>query len=161
MRQEETLPVEEGKKFPAFSLPDENGEPRSLADLSGDRGLVLYVYPKDDTPGCTVEAKDFRDLANDFHIAGFAIAGLSKDGSASHCRFRDKYDLSFPLLTDSDGEFLAEIGGYGEKKLYGKTVEGIIRSTYVIDRDGDTLKVFRNVRAKGHAARVLKEVRDM
>jgi len=161
MRQEEILSVEEGKKFPAFSLPDENAEVRSLADLAGDRGLVLYVYPKDDTPGCTVEANDFRDLANDFHTAGFAVAGLSKDSAASHCRFRDKYDLSFPLLTDADGKFLTKIGGYGEKKMYGKTVEGIIRSTYVVGRDGTALKVYRNVRAKGHAARVLEEVREL
>lgn len=155
------MSVEEGKRFPDFSLPDENGEKRSLADLAGDRGLVLYVYPKDDTPGCTIEAKDFRDLADDFHAAGFAVAGLSKDAAASHCRFRDKHDLTFPLLTDADGGFLAKIGAYGSKKLYGKTVEGIIRSTYVVDRDGTAKKVFRNVRAKGHAERVLKEVREV
>lgn len=155
------MSVEEGKRFPDFSLPDENGEKRTLADLAGDRGLVLYVYPKDDTPGCTIEAKDFRDLGGDFRAAGFTVAGLSKDAAASHCRFRDKHDLTFPLLTDADGGFLAEIGAYGEKKLYGKTVEGIIRSTYVVDRDGTARKVYRNVRAKGHAERVLEEVREL
>ena len=155
------MSVEQGKKFPAFSLRDENGEARTLADLAGDRGLVLYVYPKDDTPGCTIEANDFRDLGDDFHTAGFAVAGLSKDSAESHCRFRARYGLDFPLLTDADGGFLAEIGGYGEKTMYGKKVEGIIRSTYVVGRDGTTLKVYPTVRAKGHAERVLRDVREL
>jgi peroxiredoxin Q/BCP len=153
--------IEEGKQFPAFSLPDENGEARDLDALSGEKGLVLYVYPKDDTPGCTVEATDFRDLGGEFRDAGFHVAGLSKDSAASHCKFRDKYDLTFPLLTDAEGDFLSDIGAYGEKKMYGKVRMGIIRSTFVVAADGTLRKAYRNVRAKGHAERVLKEVRTL
>jgi len=153
--------IEEGQNFPSFSLPDESGESRSLGDLAGDKGLVLYVYPKDDTPGCTVEATDFRDLAGDLRAAGFHVAGLSKDSAKSHCSFRDKYDLTFPLLTDAEGDFLTAIGAYGEKKLYGKVRMGIIRSTFVVAEDGTVLKAYYNVRAKGHGERVLKEVREL
>jgi peroxiredoxin Q/BCP len=148
--------IEEGMKVPAFELPDQNGEKRTFENLAGPNDLVFYVYPKDDTPGCTVEAQDFRDCLEDFRSRGFEVAGISKDGAESHCRFIDKYDLNFPLLTDADADFLERIGGWGEKKMYGKTRMGIIRSTFVADADGTLLKVYRNVRAKGHAERVLK-----
>lgn len=153
--------MDEGAKFPSFSLPDETGEARTLQDLSGERGLVLYAYPKDDTPGCTTEATDFRDLLADFRAAGFEVAGISKDSAASHCKFRDKYELTFPLLTDGDASFLEQIGAFGEKKMYGRTTKGIIRSTFVVGKDGKVLKAYSNVRAKGHAERVLKEVQAL
>jgi len=148
--------IEAGMKVPAFELPDQNGEKRTFQELAGPNGLVFYVYPKDDTPGCTVEAQDFRDRLEDFRSRGFEVAGISKDGAESHCRFIDKYDLNFPLLTDADADFLEQIGAWGEKKMYGKTRMGIIRSTFVADADGTLLEAYRNVRAKGHAERVLK-----
>lgn len=150
--------LQEGETFPSFSLPDQNGEEKTLADLSGVEGLVLYVYPKDDTPGCTTEAQEFRDLLDEFHAKGYHVAGLSPDPADSHCKFIDKFDLPFPLLTDADKSFLEDIGAYGEKKLYGKVIQGVIRSTFVIDRDGTLEAAHRNVRAKGHAARVLRDL---
>lgn len=150
--------LQEGDTFPSFSLPDQNGEAKTLADLSGVEGLVLYVYPKDDTPGCTTEAQDFRDLLSEFQAKGYNVAGISPDSAESHCNFIEKHDLTFPLLTDADTTFLEEIGAYGEKKLYGRTIRGVIRSTFVVDRDGTVEAAHRNVRAKGHAARVLRDL---
>ena len=150
-----------GDTLPPFSLPDENGKPRTLADLSGARGLVLYVYPKDDTPGCTVEAQDFRDHLDDIRAAGFNVVGVSKDSAQSHCSFIAKYDLTFPLLTDSDATLLTAIGAWGEKTMYGRTSLGIIRSTFVADPKGKLLKVYPNVRAKGHAAKVVGELKAL
>lgn len=147
-----------GQKLPTLELPDENGKLRTFDDLKGKKGLVLYVYPKDDTPGCTLEAQDFRDRLADFQQRGYNVVGISKDFAASHCKFIGKYDLSFPLLSDADGKFLEAIGGFGEKKLYGKTSLGIIRSTYVADAAGKLLKVYPNVKAKGHAERVLADL---
>lgn len=150
--------LQEGETFPSFSLPDQNGDEKTLADLSGVEGLVLYVYPKDDTPGCTTEAQEFRDLLDEFHAKGYHVAGLSPDSADSHCKFIDKHDLPFPLLTDADTSFLEKIGAYGEKKLYGKVTRGVIRSTFVVDRDGTLETIHRNVRAKGHAGRVLRDL---
>ena len=147
--------MEAGQKFPGFELPDQNGQARTLDDLAGPEGLLLYAYPKDDTPGCTVEAKDFRDLAPRFREAGFEVAGLSPDGADSHCDFIGKYDLTFPLLSDPERSFMASIGAFGEKTLYGKTVEGVIRSTFAVAPDGTVIEAWHNVRAKGHAQRVL------
>lgn len=153
--------LEAGDRLPDLNLPDETGERRTLTDLSGERGLVLYVYPKDDTPGCTIEAQDFRDVLPELRETGFEVAGLSQDGAESHCRFIDKYDLTFPLLTDSDGSFLEAIGAWGEKTLYGRKSEGVIRSTVVVSPEGEVLRLFRNVRAKGHAGRVVAELRTL
>ena len=150
--------IETGDTFPNFELPDQEGKIRTLKDLAGDSGLILYVYPKDDTPGCTVEAKDFRDRVAEFEQLGYKIAGLSKDGAESHCRFIDKYSLTFPLLTDEEGHFLEAIGAWGEKKMYGRTSVGMIRSTFVVAADSQVVKAYRNVRAKGHAERILKEL---
>jgi peroxiredoxin Q/BCP len=150
--------MERASALPALELPDESGTTRTVGDLAGERGLVLYAYPKDDTPGCTIEAQDFRDLVGDFRRAGFAIAGISMDDAASHCSFRDKYELTFPLLTDPDGTFLNSIGAYGEKTLYGRKSEGVLRSTVVVDPAGTVLAHYPNVRAKGHAERVLGDL---
>lgn len=150
--------VQEGDMLPSFELPDQEGRTRTLADLAGPAGLVLYVYPKDDTPGCTVEANDFRDLAGDFEARGYRIAGVSPDPAESHCEFIAKHGLSFPLLTDADHSYLRQIGGYGEKQNYGRTYEGVIRSTFVAAPDGKVRKAYHNVRAKGHAARVLRDL---
>jgi thioredoxin-dependent peroxiredoxin len=150
--------VNEGDKLPELALPDQDGKTRTVADLAGPKGLVLYAYPKDDTPGCTVEAKDFRDLLPELRAKGYEVAGVSPDAAASHCDFRDKYDLTFPLLTDADAKFLERIGAYGEKTLYGKKTVGIIRSTVVVDPEGKVVRHYPNVRAKGHAERVLREL---
>ncbi|MDY7095777.1 MAG: peroxiredoxin [Acidobacteriota bacterium] len=150
--------IQEGDQFPPFQLPDENGKERSLKDLTGDTGLVLYVYPKDNTPGCTVEAQDFRDQLETFRQHGYAVAGISKDSAKSHCNFIDKYDLTFPLLTDADAELLSQIGAFGEKKNYGRVYQGIIRSTFLVAADGTLQKAYRNVRAKGHVERVLRDL---
>lgn len=150
--------MNEGDKLPELALPDQDGKTRTVADLAGPKGLVLYAYPKDDTPGCTVEAKDFRDLLPEFRDKGYEVAGVSPDAAASHCDFRATYDLTFPLLTDADAKFLERIGAYGEKTLYGKKSVGIIRSTVVLDPDGRVVRHYPNVRAKGHAERVLREL---
>jgi peroxiredoxin Q/BCP len=150
--------MEKGAKLPALALSDENGRERTVGDLAGPKGLVLYAYPKDDTPGCTIEAQDFRDRLDAVRRAGFAVAGISMDDARSHCSFRDKYELTFPLLTDPDGSFLRSIGAYGEKTLYGRKVEGVLRSTVVVDPAGTVLAHYPNVRAKGHADRVLADL---
>lgn len=150
--------MNEGDKLPALDLPDQDGKTRTVADLAGPKGLILYAYPKDDTPGCTVEAKDFRDLLPEIREKGFEVAGISRDPAASHCDFRDKHDLTFPLLTDEDASFLAKIGAYGEKTSYGRKSVGIIRSTVVVDPRGTVLRHYPNVRAKGHAGRVMRDL---
>jgi peroxiredoxin Q/BCP len=151
--------MEPGQTFPHFELPDQDGKARTLSDLAGSAGLVLYAYPKDDTPGCTVEAQDFRDLLGELDDLGFAVAGLSPDGGTSHCQFIDKYGLTFPLLSDPDRSFMATIGAFGEKTSYGKTVQGVIRSTIAVAPDGTVIDAWHNVRAKGHAGRVLEALR--
>ncbi|HUP41678.1 MAG TPA: peroxiredoxin [Thermoanaerobaculia bacterium] len=151
--------MEPGQRIPAFALPDQDGKRRTIADLAGPKGLVLYAYPKDDTPGCTIEAQDFRDLLPELRDLGYGLAGISRDPADSHCRFIDKYSLTFPLLTDRDAVFLDAIGAYGDKQLYGKTVRGIIRSTVVVDREGRVLAAYPNVKAQGHAARLLADLK--
>lgn len=144
-----------GEPLPAFILPDQDGRERTLAGLSGPKGLVLYFYPKDDTPGCTLEAQDFQRLLPRFRAAGYEVAGVSRDGAPSHCRFREKYGLTFPLLTDADGSFSASVGAFGEKVLYGRKSVGMIRSTLVVDREGTVRKAYPKVSARGHAEAVL------
>ncbi|MEL7060356.1 MAG: peroxiredoxin [Acidobacteriota bacterium] len=150
--------VNEGDAFPDFRLPDQDGTERTLSDLAGDSGLILYVYPKDNTPGCTTEANDFGARQEAFREQGYEIVGLSKDGAASHQRFIAKHEIPFPLLSDEDTGFMQTIGAFGEKKMYGKVTQGVIRSTFVIERDGTLRRALRNVRAKGHAERVLREI---
>jgi peroxiredoxin Q/BCP len=150
--------MEPGQKLPGLELPDQNGETRTLSDLAGPEGLVLYAYPKDDTPGCTVEAKDFRDRLEAFRELGFEVAGLSPDPGDSHCDFIDKYDLTFPLLSDPEKAYMRSIDAFGEKKMYGKTVEGVVRSTLAVTPGGEVIEAWHNVRAKGHAERVLSSL---
>jgi peroxiredoxin Q/BCP len=146
------LPV--GKPAPAFTLPSSDGGDVSLASLRGSP-VVIYFYPRDNTPGCTIEAQDFRDAMPGFATLGAKVFGVSKDSIASHCKFRDKYRLSFPLLTDADGAMLTAYGAWGEKLMYGKPVTGIIRSTVLLDRDGKVAQVWPKVSVKGHAEEVL------
>lgn len=150
--------LEPGDPFPAFALPDQNGAERRLADLGEGRPLILFVYPQDDTPACTMEALDFKAQLPSFEGLGYRVAGISKDDTKSHCAYAAKFGLPFPLLTDADGALLETIGAWGEKALYGKKVIGTIRSTFVIAPDGRLLRAFRNVKATGHVARLVREL---
>lgn len=152
--------IKEGNKAPAFKLPASTGNTVSLSDFK-DRMVVLYFYPRDNTPGCTTEARDFQAALGDFAAEGATVLGVSKDSIASHCKFVDKLGLEFPLLSDPDGTVLEKYGAWGEKKMYGKTSMGIIRSTVVIGPDGKVVKHFPKVRVKGHVDKVLEVVREV
>ncbi len=142
-----------GQPFPAFSLPDASEKLHSLSDYAS-KYLVLYVYPKDDTPGCTKEACDFRDNAT-LKAHGAAILGVSQDDAQSHDKFAEKYSLPFPLLSDDSGQFLKSIGAYGSKNMYGKITEGIKRQTFLIAPDGRLVKSWLAVKVDGHADAVV------
>lgn len=153
--------VKEGEKAPDFCLKgiDEKGEEREfcLKDFGGKK-LILYFYPKDNTPGCTTEACDFRDNLNVLVSKGYQVVGVSPDSVKSHKNFKEKYGLNFPLLSDPDKKVAEAFGAYGEKKMYGKVTKGIIRSTFLIDEEGKIAKAWRNVKAKGHVEKILKEL---
>ena len=146
--------VEPGSPAPPFALPSGDGDTVALSDLHG-RQVVLYFYPKDDTPGCTTQACDLRDSWRAIQEAGAVVLGVSPDGPASHARFAQKFQLPFPLLADEDHAVAEAYGAWGEKSMYGRTYMGIIRSTVIIDGDGIVSHVFPRVRPKGHAAMVL------
>ncbi len=146
-----------GDVAPAFTLPDQDANPVSLSDFAG-RKVVVYFYPTDDTPGCTKEACQFNDNLAAFDEADVAVLGVSPDDDRSHTRFREKFGLSFPLLSDPDHAVMTAYGAWGEKTLYGKVVTGVIRSTFVIDEVGKVQRAWYNVRADGHAAKVVAEV---
>ena len=152
--------IEEGKKAPAFTLPSSEGGEVSLKDLKG-KTVVLYFYPKDDTPGCTREACEFRDTQAPIKKAGALVFGVSGDSLESHAKFKTKYKLNFPLLSDPDHAMATKFGAWGEKTLYGRKFMGIIRSTFVIDGDGVVRKVFPNVKVDGHAEKVLEVVKAL
>ena len=149
------ITLEAGDRAPGFTATDQDGNTHSLADYAGQT-VVLYFYPKDDTPGCTKEACSFRDNFTEIQAAGAVILGVSGDTAASHQKFREKYDLPFPLLVDADRQIATAYGAWGEKVLYGKTVIGMIRSTFIIGPDGSLVKVWKQVKAEGHAEHVLK-----
>lgn len=149
------ITLEEGDKAPDFALQDQDGKTHRLADYAG-RTVVLYFYPKDDTPGCTKEACSFRDNHEAIEEAGAVVLGVSADDADSHRKFREKYDLPFPLLVDEGAKVASSYGAWGEKVLYGKTVIGMIRSTFVIGPDGRLAKVWKRVQAEGHGEQVLK-----
>jgi thioredoxin-dependent peroxiredoxin len=149
-----------GKKAPAFTLASSDGNKVKLSELA-DKVVVLYFYPRDNTPGCTVEAEAFRDVMPDLKELGAVVLGVSKDSIESHCKFRDKYKLNFPLLSDPEGKVLEAYGAWGDKVLYGKKSKGIIRSTVLIGTDGKVVKHWPKVSVKGHAEEVLGEVRKL
>jgi len=145
-----------GSPAPSFTLPSDDGSSVSLADFRG-RKVVLYVYPAAGTPGCTKQACDFRDNLSRFEDAGYAVVGLSPDKPAKLAAFRDAEGLTFPLLSDPSREVLTAYGTYGEKQLYGKTVVGVIRSTFLLDENGVVTHASYGVKATGHVAKLLKD----
>jgi peroxiredoxin Q/BCP len=146
-----------GDVAPAFTLDDADGKPVSLSDFLG-RKVVLYVYPAAMTPGCTTQACDFRDNLSSLNAAGFQVIGLSPDKPAKLAQFREKEGLTFPLLSDPSKEVLTAYGAYGEKQLYGKTVVGVIRSTFVIDEEGKVVTASYAVKATGHVAKLRRDL---
>jgi peroxiredoxin Q/BCP len=152
--------IKEGQKAPDFALPSTEGGEVSLKSLKG-KTVVLYFYPKDDTPGCTREACAFRDAQAAMKKTGAVVLGVSPDSLASHEKFRGKYKLNFPLLSDSDKAVAKKYGAFGEKLLYGKKVVGMIRSTFIIDGTGVVRKVFAKVRVDGHDAKVLEALQGL
>ena len=147
--------VEEGAPAPDFELRSDEGETVTLSALRG-KPVVLYFYPKDDTPGCTTEACEFRDAYDRFREQGVEILGVSPDTEASHQKFKSKYELPFTLLADPDHEVAEAYGVWKEKRNYGKTYHGVERSTFVIDADGKVARAMRGIRPAGHAAQVLE-----
>jgi len=147
--------IDVGMKAPDFSLPDAEGVLHGLGEFAG-KFLVLYFYPRDNTPGCTIEACGLRDLHDGIRAAGAAVVGISPDPPASHAKFRDRYGLPFLLLSDTERRVLGSYGAWGEKKLYGKLVHGVIRSTFIIDGQGVVRKVFPKVSPAGHAAEIIE-----
>jgi len=151
--------LREGDKAPAFTLNDHDGNPVSLSDFAGKK-VVVYFYPKDDTPGCTKEACSFRDNYDDILAAGAVVIGISADDVKSHTKFREKYNLPFHLVSDPDKVAILGFGAWGEKSMYGKTYEGIIRSTFVIDEKGTIIKAWPKVKPEDHALEVLDVIRS-
>lgn len=144
-----------GDKAPVFTLKDHDGNKVSLKDFAGSR-VVLYFYPADDTPGCTKEACQFNDELASFRSLDVQVLGISPDGAEKHQAFRAKYGLNFVLLSDPDKTVMEKYGAFGEKMMYGKKVQGVIRSTFVIGEKGTIEQAYYNVRADGHAAKVLQ-----
>ena len=149
--------LDPGDTAPDFTLPDADGNPVSLSDYRG-RSVIVYFYPAASTPGCTTEACDFRDNLAGLNSRDYVVLGISPDKPAKLAKFRDNQSLTFPLLSDPDREVLDAYGAYGEKKLYGKTMVGVIRSTVVVDPEGKVAKALYNVKATGHVAKLMKEL---
>jgi len=147
--------VEEGQPAPDFELPSDTGEPVKLSQLRG-KPVVLYFYPKDDTPGCTAQACGIRDAYDDFREKGAVVLGVSPDDEASHVKFKQKYKLPFTLLADPEHRVAEQYGVWRERNMYGKKSMGIERSTFVIDADGNVAKALRRVKPDEHAAQVLE-----
>lgn len=146
--------LQENDLAPDFTLESDQGETISLSDFRGKK-VVLYFYPKDDTPGCTKEACSFRDDHALIAMKGAVVVGISPDTAASHGKFRQKYSLPFYLLSDPEHRVAEQYGAWGEKKMYGRTSKGILRTTFIIDQEGRIAKVFANVKPEGHAQEVL------
>jgi peroxiredoxin Q/BCP len=146
-----------GDPAPEFTLPTDNGGTLSLADLRG-RKVILYAYPAAMTPGCTKQACDFRDSLASLQAAGYEVVGISPDKPEKLAKFRDRDAITFPLVADTDKAVLTAYGAYGEKQMYGRTVTGVIRSTFVIDEDGKVERALYNVKATGHVAKLRRDL---
>jgi peroxiredoxin Q/BCP len=154
------MPIQAGIPAPDFTLPDETGTPRSLVDYRGSP-VVLYFYPKDDTPGCTTEACNFRDDYSAYQEAGVVILGVSPDTPAKHAKFKVKYHLPFTLLADDNHRVCDQYGVWGPKKFMGRSYEGVLRTTFLIDAQGQIIKVFENVKPADHSAEILEALREV
>jgi thioredoxin-dependent peroxiredoxin len=150
--------VEEGKPAPEFELTSDAGETVKLSELRG-KPVVLYFYPRDDTPGCTAQACGIRDAWGEFERAGAVVLGVSPDDERSHVKFKEKYDLPFPLLADTDHATAEDYGVWKEKSYAGKTYMGVMRSTFVIGADGNVTRAFHDVKPAEHADQVLEALR--
>lgn len=154
------MAAKEGNKAPAFNLPASTGDKVALKELDG-KWVVLYFYPKDSTPGCTVEAQEFQAAGAKLARLGAVVLGVSKDSIESHCRFAGKHGLKFPLLSDADGKVVEKYGAWGEKNMYGKKKMGIIRTTVLIGPDQRVKKIWPKVRVKGHVDDVIDTLREL
>lgn len=152
--------LETGTKAPDFSLPDQDGVMHSLSQYRGKK-VILYFYPRDNTPGCTKQACGFRDLYPQFTEKGAVVLGVSKDSVASHKKFQEKYQLSFPILSDTELQVIQAYDVWKEKKLYGKVSMGVVRTTYLIDENGIISKAFGKVKAAQNPEQMLEELNDI
>ena len=151
----------EGDKAPDVKLPTDSGETFDLSALKGTSNAIIYFYPKDDTPGCTTEAKAFRDNIKEFEKADTVVIGISKCSIEKHCKFRDKYELSFALASDEEGDVCERYGVWVEKNMYGKKYMGIQRATFLINKEGEIVKSWPKVKVDGHAEDVLEAVKAL
>jgi thioredoxin-dependent peroxiredoxin len=154
------MPISAGIPAPDFTLKDETGEARSLADFQG-KPLVLYFYPKDDTPGCTTQACTFRDDYSAYEQAEVNIVGVSPDSPKSHAKFKEKYGLPFPLLADEGHQVADQYGVWGPKKYMGKSYEGVHRTTFLIDAEGQIARVFENVKPAENSGEILEALKSL
>lgn len=154
------MALEEGKKAPDFTAKADGDKEVSLSDYKGE-WLVLYFYPKDNTSGCTKEACAFTDNIEEFNKINSNVVGVSPDSVKSHDKFKDKHNLAFDLISDPEKEIAKNYEAFGEKKMYGKTYMGIIRSTYIIDPEGTIKKVYPKVRVKGHVEKVMEDLKEL
>jgi peroxiredoxin Q/BCP len=152
--------LEEGSKAPAFSLKDQTGKTVKLSEFKG-QPVVVYFYPKDDTPGCTKEACAFRDQQSELEKLGAIVLGISPDDQASHAKFSEKFSLNFPLLVDTDHKVAEKFGAWREKNMYGKISMGVQRSTFLIDSTGKVAKVWKRVQVDGHDQQVIEAVKKL
>ncbi|MBA2578137.1 MAG: thioredoxin-dependent thiol peroxidase [Euzebyaceae bacterium] len=153
------MPLKPGEDAPPFTLPDQDGKPWSLSEHRGTP-VVLYFYPKDDTPGCTTQACDIRDHWSDFGAVGGVVVGISPDDSASHASFAQKYELPHTLLADPDREAISAYGAWGERSRNGKTFQGVLRSSVVVDEEGKVLAVFDAIKPAEQSQRALAALKD-
>ena len=149
--------LQEGVFAPDFALQDQEEVLHNLSDYRGKK-VVLYFYPKDDTPGCTKEACSFRDSFGDFRKNGLVVLGVSKDSISSHAKFQEKYSLPFPLLSDTDTTVIKAYEAWGPKKYMGRDYEGVLRITYIIDEEGKILKAYEKVKPQDHAQEILEDI---
>jgi len=157
--EEKNMTFTTGTPAPDFSLPDETGVQRRLSDYRGQH-VVLYFYPKDDTPGCTIEACNFRDDYSAYVEAGVTILGVSPDTSKSHAKFKQKFELPFPLLTDVEHAICEQYGVWGKKKFMGREYLGVLRTTFIVTPDGKIKKIFENVKPAEHSEEVLAALKE-
>jgi peroxiredoxin Q/BCP len=154
------MPIKAGTQAPDFNLPDDEDQMHKLSDYRG-KPVVLYFYPRDNTSGCTKEACGFRDDYSAYQEAGVTILGVSPDSSKSHANFKAKYELPFILLADTEREVLKTYGAWGLKKMYGREYEGVLRTTFLIGKDGEILKVFEKVKPANHSAEILTALQEL